>query len=48
MDNKIPWNRQEIFHDEIDQFPLFDYFPYLAKESSAGESSADSSNQEGV
>ncbi|NLZ94106.1 MAG: hypothetical protein GX922_08900 [Firmicutes bacterium] len=48
MDNKIPWSRQEIFHDEVDQFPLHDYFPCSVKESSTEESSVDFLNQEGV
>lgn len=27
MSEILPWNRQEIFHDEIDGYPLPDFFP---------------------
>ncbi|NLP36721.1 MAG: hypothetical protein GX357_03635 [Firmicutes bacterium] len=27
----LPWHREEIFHDEIDNYPLADFFPLQAK-----------------
>lgn len=27
MTENLPWNRQDIFLDEIDEYPLYDYFP---------------------
>ena len=29
MTEKLPWNRQDIFFDEVAEYPLYDHFPLL-------------------
>ena len=29
MTEKLPWNRQDIFFDEVAECPLYDHFPLL-------------------
>lgn len=33
MTTDLPWNREEIFHDEFDNYPQPDYFPLTASQS---------------
>ncbi|MCR3922346.1 MAG: hypothetical protein NUK65_07520 [Firmicutes bacterium] len=37
MSEKIPWNRQEIFYDDVANYPLYDFFPLEAAESEEEE-----------
>ena len=29
--SEIPWHEDDIFHDKLDAYPLYDYFPLKQK-----------------
>lgn len=43
MVQELPWNHQDYFLDEIDEYPMFDYFP-LTGDTSQPETTNESQN----